>query len=711
MLRLDPAAVGFNSRVFTRMTGVPDKELSDLLDFSAMFYPPVPSAADPCKGSNGLDVNNFHGFKSGAAMEASNPHWNSPVQLTNSCYDAKGFEGPGSYHPSASGDVLNTFSASAADQPDSAGNPEDLVYSRTYQSRNNVKVALSGNMTISTSSVSRSPYFSNSGKRPATDDIQSNHGGETFLPDPKRMKSSSTYSQGSEDFGHEQQNFEQIHYQPPSKIPPSLGLFGGEYQTYAESRAVSGPWLVNGDPMTPSNYLSPVPPNFGPLAQVGSYSMALRNNLNYSAVGSPSAGLSMLAAFHDTAPSGSGSVGAYSSSTSSSLPHEHGPGTQISFQTGDALGKALASIYASDQLNNSFTSASSSPVSSPPPVTGMSSHWASSGRNSSSPIAKKPTIHPMQHGRMEERLDDAIHVLRNHAESNSLMPSLIAPGLIVPKGMVPPLPALPPPPLPPPLPPPPPSHSMDMAGYDSCYMSPMVIPAHLHTNHPCQPSLLPTVDRNRTSQVSAESGRSLQLDKVGSEDNENAKDNSGEKFDFHVNSTDGSTRDSSTKGLASPSLSSASASASTKGHYMKRHRRLGSLANDCNDVDDMFDDDEDDDASPETKAQREKVRRQQNNARERLRVKDINEAIKELGQMISIHTGCRQPMTRLMIVQEAVNVITNLEMKLKERNLNPKAACLKRREEEKADELPGRSAMLPPHPSITPNTGDRKSVV
>lgn len=30
-----------------------------------------------------------------------------------------------------------------------------------------------------------------------------------------------------------------------------------------------------------------------------------------------------------------------------------------------------------------------------------------------------------------------------------------------------------------------------------------------------------------------------------------------------------------------------------------------------------FDDDEDDDASPETKAQREKVRRQQNNARER----------------------------------------------------------------------------------------------
>lgn len=43
-------------------------------------------------------------------------------------------------------------------------------------------------------------------------------------------------------------------------------------------------------------------------------------------------------------------------------------------------------------------------------------------------------------------------------------------------------------------------------------------------------------------------------------------------------------------------------------------------------------------------------------------------------------------------------------LNISERNLNPKAACLKRREEEKAEELPGRSAMLPPHPSITPNT-------
>jgi len=49
----------------------------------------------------------------------------------------------------------------------------------------------------------------------------------------------------------------------------------------------------------------------------------------------------------------------------------------------------------------------------------------------------------------------------------------------------------------------------------------------------------------------------------------------------------------------------------------------------------------------------------------RLRVKDINDAIKELGQMIAAHTGSGQPMTRLMIVQEAVSVITALEQQLR----------------------------------------------
>uniref|UniRef100_A0A480RCK9 Transcription factor 12 isoform b n=1 Tax=Sus scrofa TaxID=9823 RepID=A0A480RCK9_PIG len=68
-----------------------------------------------------------------------------------------------------------------------------------------------------------------------------------------------------------------------------------------------------------------------------------------------------------------------------------------SSQTGDALGKALASIYSPDHTSSSFPSNPSTPVGSPSPLTGTS-QWPRS--------------------RMEDRLDrldDAIHVLRNHA--------------------------------------------------------------------------------------------------------------------------------------------------------------------------------------------------------------------------------------------------------------------------------------------------------
>ena len=45
----------------------------------------------------------------------------------------------------------------------------------------------------------------------------------------------------------------------------------------------------------------------------------------------------------------------------------------------------------------------------------------------------------------------------------------------------------------------------------------------------------------------------------------------------------------------------------------------------------------------------------------RLRVRDINDAIKELGHMISMHMSTNQSLTKLSILQEAVNVITSLE--------------------------------------------------
>ena len=95
--------------------------------------------------------------------------------------------------------------------------------------------------------------------------------------------------------------------------------------------------------------------------------------------------------------------------------------------------------------------------------------------------------------------------------------------------------------------------------------------------------------------------------------------------------------------------------------------------------------DDDETLPPEVKAVREKERRSANNARERIRIRDINEALKELGRICMSHLQSDKPQTKLGILNMAVDVIMNLEQQVRERNLNPKVACLKRREEEKAD--------------------------
>lgn len=90
---------------------------------------------------------------------------------------------------------------------------------------------------------------------------------------------------------------------------------------------------------------------------------------------------------------------------------------------------------------------------------------------------------------------------------------------------------------------------------------------------------------------------------------------------------------------------------------------------------------EDDSIDDDDKNKKDTDRRWTNNQRERVRVKDINEALKELGRICHTHLKSDKPMTKLGVLNHAVDVIMQLEQQVRERNLNPKVACLKRREE------------------------------
>ena len=95
------------------------------------------------------------------------------------------------------------------------------------------------------------------------------------------------------------------------------------------------------------------------------------------------------------------------------------------------------------------------------------------------------------------------------------------------------------------------------------------------------------------------------------------------------------------------------------------------------------------------KEQSDSNRRWANNQRERVRIRDINEALKELGRICASHQKSDKPMTKLGILNNAVDVIMTLEQQVRERNLNPKVACLQRQETSS-------SSMLQ-NPNQTPN--------
>ncbi|KAM5192434.1 transcription factor 4 isoform 1-T1 [Mantella aurantiaca] len=351
-----------------------------------------------------------------------------------------------------------------------------------------------------------------------------------------------------------------------------------------------------------------------------------------------------------------------------SIMSSRGSGQAGSSQTGDALGKALASIYSPDHTNNSFSSNPSTPVGSPPSLSAGTAVWSRNGGQASSSPSYEGPLHSLQ-SRIEdrlERLDDAIHVLRNHAVgpstsmpgSHSDMHGLIGP-----------------------------SHNGAMGGLGSGYGTgllssnrhSLMVGSHREDSLRGSHSLVP--NQVSVPQLPVQSATSPDLNP------------SQDPYRLPA-------------GLSGQNLSPGSSEIKSddEGDENLQDSKSGDdkkLDDDKKDVKSIArsrsSNNDDEDLTPEQKAEREKERRMANNARERLRVRDINEAFKELGRMVQLHLKSDKPQTKLLILHQAVAVILSLEQQVRERNLNPKAACLKRREEEKVSADPSPLSLSGPH--------------
>uniref|UniRef100_A0A3Q4G576 Transcription factor 4 n=1 Tax=Neolamprologus brichardi TaxID=32507 RepID=A0A3Q4G576_NEOBR len=311
-------------------------------------------------------------------------------------------------------------------------------------------------------------------------------------------------------------------------------------------------------------------------------------------------------------------------------------------------------IYSPDHTNNSFSSNPSTPVGSPPSLTAV---WSrNGGQGASSPNYEAP-LHSLQ-SRIEdrlERLDDAIHVLRSHAVGPSTgmasghgdMHGLIGAAH---------------------------THNGAMGALGSGYGTGL-LSANRH-------SLMVGSHREDGSSVGGLRGGhsmggqvpvpQLPVQSATSPDLSQPDPYRGLQGQSTSSvSSEIKSEDEGDENLLQDSKPLDTKKEDPDSKELKSIERSRSSNND------------DEDLTPEQKMERERERRMANNARERLRVRDINEAFKELGRMVQLHLKSDKPQTKLLILHQAVAVILSLEQQVRERNLNPKAACLKRREEEK----------------------------
>ncbi|XP_071029965.1 transcription factor 4-like isoform X11 [Oncorhynchus clarkii lewisi] len=634
-----------------------DKELSDLLDFSAMFSPPVSGRNRPTSlGSGHFAASNMgdratagtwghRGAPSKSYADGSqythmtsremgsHPHDNISPPYLNSRLTSKTERGSYSYVRDANLHGCHQPSLLAGEMGSPGAVSPTKPGSQYYQHYNNNprrRPLHSDNMEVQTKRVRKVP---------------------PGLPSSVYAPSASTADYNRDSPGY------------PSSKPPSGGFPSPFFMPDGHHSA--DPWSSSSGMNQPGYSGMLGNSSHGP--QSSSYcGTHLHDRLSYPSHSSADINPSLppMSSFHRSSASNQYSTASCTATTNGtdSVMANRAP---TSSQTGDALGKALASIYSPDHTNNSFSSNPSTPVGSPPSLTAASSAvWSrNGGQGPSSPNYEAP-LHSLQ-SRIEdrlERLDDAIHVLRSHAVGPSTgmpgghqdMHSLIGA-----------------------------AHNGAMAGLGTGYGTGL-LSANRHSimvgshredgsvgmlgSHPIRSNQVPVPQLPQQSATSPD-----------------------------LNQTDSyRALSSGLQGQSASSISSEIKSEDEGDENLQDARSMETKKeeSDTKDLKSIDSNADDEDLSPEQKIEREKERRMANNARERLRVRDINEAFKELGRMVQLHLKSDKPQTKLLILHQAVAVILSLEQQVRERNLNPKAACLKRREEEKGSSDDGATLSL-----------------